>query len=114
MLLVTAHSRRLRLWEIVLLSLVIQWGMLPLLAQDFHRVSLAGSDQQYSRGASDRHDRAAWIFWLSPRLSFGCGWRCCSHRHSDASLELLLATVEWFSRMAARFLSAFRDRRCGW
>jgi competence protein ComEC len=32
----------LRLWEIVLLSAVIQWGMMPLLAQDFHRVSLAG------------------------------------------------------------------------
>lgn len=32
----------LRLWEIVLLSVVIQWGMLPLLAEDFHRVSLAG------------------------------------------------------------------------
>ncbi len=32
----------LRLWEIVLLSAVIQWGMLPLLAEDFHRVSLAG------------------------------------------------------------------------
>ena len=32
----------LRLWEIVLLSAVILWGMLPLLAEDFHRVSLAG------------------------------------------------------------------------
>lgn len=32
----------LRLWEIVLLSAVIQWGMMPMLAQDFHRVSLAG------------------------------------------------------------------------
>jgi competence protein ComEC len=32
----------LRLWEIVLLSVVIQWGMMPILAQDFHRVSLAG------------------------------------------------------------------------
>jgi len=32
----------LRLWEIVLLSAVIQWGMMPLLAQDFHRVSLTG------------------------------------------------------------------------
>jgi competence protein ComEC len=32
----------LRLWDIVLLSFVIQWGMLPLLAEDFHRVSLAG------------------------------------------------------------------------
>ncbi|MGB8542012.1 MAG: DNA internalization-related competence protein ComEC/Rec2 [Candidatus Acidiferrales bacterium] len=33
----------LRLWDIILLSFVIQFGMLPLLAQDFHRVSLAGS-----------------------------------------------------------------------
>ena len=32
----------LRLWEIVLLSAVIQWGMLPLLAADFHRISLQG------------------------------------------------------------------------
>jgi competence protein ComEC len=32
----------LRLWEIVLLSTVIQWGMVPMLARDFHRVSLAG------------------------------------------------------------------------
>ena len=32
----------LRLWEVALLSAVIQWGMLPLMAQDFHRVTLAG------------------------------------------------------------------------
>ena len=32
----------LRLWEVVLLSAVIQWGMMPLLARDFHRVSIAG------------------------------------------------------------------------
>jgi competence protein ComEC len=32
----------LRLCEVALLSFVIQWGMMPLLAQDFHRVSLAG------------------------------------------------------------------------
>jgi hypothetical protein len=30
------------LWDIVPLSLVIQWGKLSQLAQDFHRVSLAG------------------------------------------------------------------------
>jgi competence protein ComEC len=32
----------LRLWEIVLLSVVIQVGMLPLMAKDFHRVSISG------------------------------------------------------------------------
>jgi competence protein ComEC len=41
-LLVLPIRAGLRLWEIVLLSAVIQWGMLPLLAEDFHRVSLAG------------------------------------------------------------------------
>lgn len=32
----------LRLWEVALLSAIIQWGMMPLMAQDFHRVTLAG------------------------------------------------------------------------
>lgn len=31
-----------RLWEMCLISLVLQVGMLPLLARDFHRVSLSG------------------------------------------------------------------------
>jgi competence protein ComEC len=40
---VTAPARAgIRLWEVALLSLLIQCGMMPLLAQDFHRVSLAG------------------------------------------------------------------------
>jgi competence protein ComEC len=32
----------LRLWDIVVLSLALQLGMMPSLAQEFHRVSLAG------------------------------------------------------------------------
>ncbi|MGA3292638.1 MAG: DNA internalization-related competence protein ComEC/Rec2 [Candidatus Acidiferrales bacterium] len=40
---VTAPVRAgLRLWEVVLLSVVIQGGMIPLLTRDFHRVSLVG------------------------------------------------------------------------
>jgi hypothetical protein len=41
-LLVLPVRAGLRLWEIILLSAVIQFGMLPLLAEDYHRVSLAG------------------------------------------------------------------------
>jgi len=41
-LLTTPAYAALRLWDIALLSAVIQWGMAPLMAQDFHRVSLAG------------------------------------------------------------------------
>lgn len=32
----------LRLWDVVLLSFCIQWGMMPVLAQTFHRVTLTG------------------------------------------------------------------------
>jgi len=32
----------LRLWDVVLLSTFIQWGMMPILAQAFHRATLAG------------------------------------------------------------------------
>jgi competence protein ComEC len=32
----------LRLWEVALPSAIIQWGMMPLMAQDFHRITLAG------------------------------------------------------------------------
>jgi competence protein ComEC len=32
----------LRLWEIIVLSVVIQLGMLPLMAKDFHRISVSG------------------------------------------------------------------------
>lgn len=31
----------LRVWEVLLLSAVMQWGMMPVLAGDFHRVTLA-------------------------------------------------------------------------
>jgi competence protein ComEC len=41
-LLISPVRLGLRPWEIVLLSVVIQWGMMPLLARDFHRVSLIG------------------------------------------------------------------------
>lgn len=32
----------LRIWDVILLSACIQWGMMPLLAQTFHRVALIG------------------------------------------------------------------------
>jgi competence protein ComEC len=87
----------LRLWEIALLSAVIQWGMMPLMAQDFHRVSLAGPLCNIpaviltglivplgflTLGATFLWARLAWL--LAKALSFCAG--------------LLLAVVEAFSR----------------
>jgi len=87
----------LRLWEIVLLSAVIQWGMLPLLAEDFHRVSLAGPVSNIpavlltgiivplgfvTLGMAMVWARAGLL--LAKALSFFVG--------------LLIASVEWFTR----------------
>jgi competence protein ComEC len=88
----------LRLYELALLSLVIQWGMMPLLAQDFHRVSLAGPVSNIpavlltglivplgflTLAASFAWSRLA--LWLAKALG--------------ACTTALLATVEWFSRI---------------
>ena len=87
----------LRLWEIVLLSAVIQCGMMPLLAQDFHRVSLAGPMSNVPAvlltaiivplGFLTLGMALVWArvgLLLAKALSFCIG--------------LLLATVEWFAR----------------
>jgi competence protein ComEC len=87
----------LRLWEIILLSAVIQWGMLPLLAEDFHRVSLAGPASNIpavlltgiivplgfvTLGMAMLWTRAGLV--LAKALGFCVG--------------LLIACVEWFTR----------------
>jgi competence protein ComEC len=40
--LVGGLSLTLRVWELLVLTLVLQFGMLPLMARDFHRVTLSG------------------------------------------------------------------------
>jgi competence protein ComEC len=88
----------LRLWEIVLLSAVIQWGMMPLLAEDFHRVSLAGPLSNIPAvllvavivplgflALSLTFIWSRMALALAKLLGVCVGW--------------LLATVAWFSRM---------------
>jgi competence protein ComEC len=96
-LLVLPVRAGLRLWEIILLSAVIQCGMLPLLAQDFHRVSLAGPMSNVPAvlltaiivplGFVTLGMALVWArvgLLLAKALSFCIG--------------LLIATVEWFAR----------------
>jgi competence protein ComEC len=96
-LLTTPLRLGLWLWEIILLSTVIQWGMLPLLAQDFHRVSLAGPLSNVPAvlmtgiivplGFLTLAMTVVWsrmAFPLAKMLSFCTG--------------LLLASVQWFTR----------------
>jgi competence protein ComEC len=88
----------LRLWEIVLLSAVIQWGMLPLLAENFHRVSLAGPLSNIPAvllvGVIVPLGFLALSFtfvWSRLALAFA--------KLAGACVGWLLATVAWFSRM---------------
>ncbi|HEY6444332.1 MAG TPA: ComEC/Rec2 family competence protein [Candidatus Acidoferrales bacterium] len=88
----------LRLWDIVLLSVAIQIGMLPLLAQDFHRVSLIGPLSNIPAvlltglivpfGFLTLLSTFVWMRFaalLAKALGFCTG--------------LLLATIGWFSRL---------------
>jgi competence protein ComEC len=88
----------LRLWDIVLLSVAIQIGMLPLLAQDFHRVSLIGPLSNIPAvlltglivpfGFLTLLSTFVWMRFaalLAKALGFCAG--------------LLLATIGWFSRL---------------
>ena len=85
----------LRLWEIILLSAVIQFGMLPLLAEDFHRVSLAGPVSNIP---------AVLLTGIIVPLGFvtlGMVWARAALVLAKAlsfCVGLLIATVEWFAR----------------
>ncbi|MGA8014255.1 MAG: ComEC/Rec2 family competence protein [Candidatus Acidiferrales bacterium] len=88
----------LRLWEIVLLSAVIQWGMMPLLAQDFHRVSLAGPLSNIP--AVILTGLIVPLGFLALLLTFA--WTRLALIVAKAvgfCAGLLLATVDWFSRL---------------
>jgi competence protein ComEC len=88
----------LRLWDIVLLSLIIQWGMLPLLAGDFHRVSLAGPLANIPAVLLTGlivplgfFALAGSYVWTSLGLALA--------RITSVFAGLLLATVDWFARL---------------
>ncbi|HTW22800.1 MAG TPA: DNA internalization-related competence protein ComEC/Rec2 [Candidatus Baltobacteraceae bacterium] len=88
----------LRLWEIVLLSAVIQWGMMPLLAADFHRVSLAGPVSNIP--AVILTGVIVPLGFLALLATFA--WARLASILAKAlgfCTGLLLATVEWFSRL---------------
>ncbi len=86
----------LRLWEIILLSLVIQWGMMPLLASDFHRVSLVGPVSNIPAVVLTGLivplgfvTLAASFAWSGIAMALG--------KMLSYFTGLLLATTEWFS-----------------
>ena len=88
----------LRLWEIIVLSTVIQWGMSPLLAQDFHRVSLAGPLSNIPAVILTGLivplgflTLVATFVWARLAMFLGKALGFCT--------SALLGTVEWFSRV---------------
>jgi competence protein ComEC len=88
----------LRVYELALLSLVIQWGMMPLLAQDFHRVSLAGPISNVP--AVLLTGLIVPLGFLTLAVSF-VWWRVALllAKVLGACTTALLSTVEWFSRI---------------
>jgi predicted membrane metal-binding protein len=72
----------LRLWEIVLLSVAIQIGMLPLLAQDFHRVSVVGPLSNIPAVLLTGLIVPFGFFSLCLQPSYGCDSPLCSQKCS--------------------------------
>ena len=88
----------LRMWEIVLLSAVIQWGMMPLLAQDFHRVSVAGPLSNIP--AVILTGVIVPLGFLALLLSFvWARFAILAAKAVGFCAGLLLATINWFSRL---------------
>jgi competence protein ComEC len=98
----------LRMCEVALLSFVIQWGMMPLLAQDFHRVSFSGPISNIPA-----------VFLTGLIVPLGFSALAASFLWSRLAMLLakvvglcttaLLATVGWFStipRLSYRIPSA--------
>ncbi len=88
----------LRLYDLALLSLVTQWGMMPLLAQDFHRVSLVGPISNVP--AVVLTGLIVPLGYLTLTVSF-VWWRAglLLTKWLGAATGALLATVGWFSKI---------------
>ncbi|HEX2777512.1 MAG TPA: ComEC/Rec2 family competence protein, partial [Candidatus Acidoferrales bacterium] len=87
----------LRLWDIVLLSFVIQCGMVPVMASEFHRVSLAGPLSNIPAVILTTiivplgfAALLASVFWARLALMIAKALGVCT--------ALLISTVTWFSR----------------
>jgi competence protein ComEC len=88
----------LRLWDIVLLSVAIQIGMLPLLAQDFHRVSLIGPLSNIP--AVLLTGLIVPLGFLALLSTFVCmRFAALLAKALGFCTGLLLATIGWFSRL---------------
>jgi len=87
----------LRLWEIILLSAVIQWGMLPFLAQDFHRVSLAGPMSNIPAVLLTGIIVPLGFVTLGMAVVWARAWLLLGKALSFC-IGLLISTVEWFTR----------------
>jgi competence protein ComEC len=98
MLLALPVRAGLRLWEIALLSAAIQLGMTPLMALDFHRISLAGPLSNIPAVMLTVLivplgflTLALTFVWARLALLFARVLGLCA--------GLLLATVNWFGRL---------------
>jgi competence protein ComEC len=86
----------LRLWDVVLLSTFMQWGMMPVLAQAFHRVTLLGPLSNIP--AVLLTGLIVPLGFLTLAATFVWGQLAAVLAAAlNACAGMLLASVEWFS-----------------
>jgi competence protein ComEC len=87
----------LRLWELVVISLAIQIGMLPLMAQYFHRISLAGLAANIPAVLLT----AIIVPFGFLALGVGMFWRGLAYALGHVlflAVGVLVTSVDWFAR----------------
>ncbi len=88
----------LRLWDIALLSLAIQLGMMPSLAQQFHRVTLTGPISNIP--AVILTGIIVPLGYLCLALTFISHALAVAFAHAlSLCVAVLLACIEWFARL---------------
>ena len=85
-----------RLWELFVLTIVLQLGMLPLMAANFHRITLSAPIRE-PRGCPDHeHRRSVWFFHSRNRFDLR-HVREGVCRSTEKLTLLLLGIVKWFA-----------------
>ncbi len=93
-----AASAGFRLWEVVVVSAAIQLGMLPIMALYFHRVSAGGVAANIPASLVSAAIVPAGFFTMALAAVWDSAGRLAAAL-TGALASLLLASVEWFSRM---------------
>jgi len=100
-ILVGGLSLTFRVWELLVLTIALQAGMLPLMARDFHRIPLSGADCEPGCRSTYRRHRPTRLSDFGLRANSPSDWKipCGSTCLADCTAFARCPVVRAFSEM---------------